>query len=52
VFALCIVRRPSDGKFLMTQEYAGGKIPSRAGCILTLSGRVCWARVWGGGEGG
>eukprot|EP00877_Chromochloris_zofingiensis_P005820 jgi/Chrzof1/15239/Cz09g32180.t1 len=23
VFALCIVRRPSDGKFLMTQEFAG-----------------------------
>jgi hypothetical protein len=23
VFALCIIRRPCDGKFLMTQEYAG-----------------------------
>jgi hypothetical protein len=26
VFALCIIRRPSDGKFLMTQEYAGKEL--------------------------
>jgi len=24
VFALCIIRRPHDGKFVMTQEFAGG----------------------------
>lgn len=23
VFALCIIQRPHDGKFLMTQEFAG-----------------------------
>jgi hypothetical protein len=37
VFALCIIRRPSDGKFLMTQEYAGkGRLESGlpTGCRL------------------
>jgi 5-methylcytosine-specific restriction endonuclease McrA len=26
VFALCVIQRPADGKFLMTQEYAGERV--------------------------
>lgn len=48
VFALCIIRRPSDGKFLMTQEYAGAGFWVPGGgvdpgeTLVAAAERECW----------
>jgi hypothetical protein len=37
VFSLCVVRRPSDGKFLMPQEFAGAGETDRVKSAASLA---------------
>lgn len=48
VFALCVICRPSDGKFLMTQEYAGGQQHRAKKLGGTAAGRWRWWWCTGG----